>query len=180
MRDFDYLEYKGPAKLEDFKNKLMGAVRESADELSDATLCEILLGKIEGKDPTLDPVCAAWRRMEEDDPNSNLEWLVKAINMAVEISKSQKNQKDRQDCFAGNNVRRGGDQMQISDADKGDGGKGGGKKNNKGPKTNDTNKRVPPMAELRPRGKKVKAKRVEMAKAMAKAVVEVGVPVILG
>ena len=90
IADFDYLEYKGLHRLEDFKIKFMSIVRDSADELSDSTLCEILLKRIEGKEPALEPDCAAWRRMDEGDPDRNLQWLMKAITRAIELYKSRK------------------------------------------------------------------------------------------
>ena len=95
----------------------MMIVRESADELSDSTLCEKLLEKLEGKEPELAPDFSAWRRMEEDDPDRCLQWLMKAITRAIELHKSRKNAKTRRDFLADNlNVRRSGTQMQVSDA----------------------------------------------------------------
>ena len=121
MKDFDHLIYKGQDKLYDFVNKFQELVQESHDELSDATLCEILLQKIEEKEPLLAPDCAAWRRMDEDDPQRNLEWLMKAMLRVVEMVKLKKNQKDRESYLAGANMRRGqGVQMQASGAGDGE------------------------------------------------------------
>ena len=175
IRDFDYVEYKGIAKLEAFKNNFMAIVRESADELSNGTLCEILLGKIEGKEPALEPDCAAWRRMEEDDPNRNLDWLVKAMNRAIEVFKSRKNQKDRQDYYAGNHVRRGGTQMQVAEKDK----DGDGKKKRR--TRMEPVRKVLPMAEQEERNSQVKVKVTAKVKVKAKVKVnEIGALAILG
>ena len=73
--------------------------------------------KLEGKEPELAPDFSAWRRMEEDDSDRCLAWLMKAIARAIELHKRRKNAKTRRDFLADNlNVRRSGTQMQVSDA----------------------------------------------------------------